>query len=240
MAVAAIEAYDDAVVPSFARPFTGAILQAVSDLHPGRILDLGCGSGATARDLLVAWPAATVLGIDTRLEAVAVAASRSVQELGWAAAEAGQLPFRDASLDLVVAQQVVQFLPEYSVACREMSRVLRPGGRLVVASWSAGGNPVLATLDRILLGTGLRQTPQCGRAQSFHHDLMIAAASDSGLEVFSDTKADVTWEEPNVKRFVACFIPDATPEGRDARRAAVHALTEPMRLECDLLTVVRP
>ena len=55
----------------------------------------------------------------------------------WWAAEAGAMPLPDASFDLVLCQQGLQFFPDRAAALAEMRRVLAPGGRLAISAWRA-------------------------------------------------------------------------------------------------------
>src|SRR5205807_3993174 len=54
--------------------------------------------------------------------------------------DASVLPFEDESFDLVLSAFVVFFMPDPTAALREWGRVLKPGGRLVMATWT-GGDP---------------------------------------------------------------------------------------------------
>jgi SAM-dependent methyltransferase len=110
-----------------ARLLAGASLGA-----DGRMLDVGCGSGQTMawfRGLHPGWEA---VGIDIAQEGLGAA-----QELGETilAASALQLPFPDASFDLVITLDVLQHLPlDHGdvAALAEIRRVIRPGGALLL------------------------------------------------------------------------------------------------------------
>ena len=67
-----------------------------------------------------------------------IAVARAVEpSIDWWTAEAGELPLPDASFDLVLCQQGLQFFPDRAAALCEMRRVLAPGGRLAVSAWRA-------------------------------------------------------------------------------------------------------
>ena len=53
----------------------------------------------------------------------------------WHEGSAVELPFADAAFDVVLCQQGLQFFPDKPGALRDMNRVLRPGGRLVLSVW---------------------------------------------------------------------------------------------------------
>jgi SAM-dependent methyltransferase len=56
-------------------------------------------------------------------------------EIDWVEASAVALPFPDRSFEVVIAQQVLQFVPDRAAAAREIRRVLVPGGRLIASTW---------------------------------------------------------------------------------------------------------
>jgi SAM-dependent methyltransferase len=110
-------------------------------LAPGdRVLDLGCGTGLAA--LEAAALGAQVTGVDpaTRLieEARAAAAARGL-DVTFVVGEAAQLPFADASIDVVISTFGVVFAPDARAAANELARVTAPGGRIVLTAWIASG-----------------------------------------------------------------------------------------------------
>ena len=112
---------------------------------PGEtVLDVGCGSGA---DLLIAarqvGPTGRAIGIEPCEEMARTAeqAARTAK-LGWVEVRRGEataLPTEDGSADLVIANGVVNHLcPDKLAVLREIARVLRPGGRLLLGDVSVG------------------------------------------------------------------------------------------------------
>jgi SAM-dependent methyltransferase len=91
-----------------------------------RVLDVGCGAGATS---LVLREFGTVLGVDFGVEAATAARGRGLQS---ACMDAGHLGVRDESFDVVVALDVLEHLDDDLAAARELRRVLKPGGLLLV------------------------------------------------------------------------------------------------------------
>lgn len=101
-----------------------------------RLLDVGCGPGSITRGLAERLAPGEVVGVDLSKEALASAredaAARALGNLRYVEGSVYELPFPDASFDVVFAHQVLQHLKEPSAAIREMLRVLRTGGRLAV------------------------------------------------------------------------------------------------------------
>jgi SAM-dependent methyltransferase len=98
-----------------------------------RVLDVGCGRGATAHDLALANPGAEVVGIDLLPENVTAGEILygHTPNLSLRVADAEALPLGDASVDRVLCLEAA-FHFDRDAFLREAGRVLRPGGRLVV------------------------------------------------------------------------------------------------------------
>jgi ubiquinone/menaquinone biosynthesis C-methylase UbiE len=119
------------------------LLRLVGPLDRRNVLDVGCGDGVLTRTFAEA-SASRVVGIDIDERMISRASARAAErgvpiDIDYVIGQAQNLPFRGGSLDLVTVVTVLTFVPEPLVAMREMARVLRPGGRLVVGElgkWS--------------------------------------------------------------------------------------------------------
>ena len=130
----AAEAYERYLVPAFFGPFADRLIELAAPVATDRVLDVACGTGAVARRIAPLVSATTGVDLNEGMLAVAGAAEPAVD---WLAADACALPIPDASFDLVLCQQGVQFLPDRASGLREMRRVLAPGGRLALGVWRA-------------------------------------------------------------------------------------------------------
>lgn len=106
--------------------------------EPGeRVLEIGVGTGYYSLDL-AAWigPAGRLELFDLQQEfldhVMAAAAGRGVANLHPTRGDATALPYEDASVDAVVLTAVLGEIPDSDAALREVGRVLKPDGRLVV------------------------------------------------------------------------------------------------------------
>jgi ubiquinone/menaquinone biosynthesis C-methylase UbiE len=101
-----------------------------------RVLDVGTGTGVTATAAAQAG-AAMVVGLDP---SVPMLLTGTTARGGFypVAGRAIDLPFRDGSFDLVSASFVLNHFTKYQTALADMVRVLRPGGKVVVATWGPG------------------------------------------------------------------------------------------------------
>jgi len=106
------------------------------ELQPGaRVLDVGCGTGALLAALAERIANARLVGVDLSWEMLAVARRRSCEQAKLARGFAECLPFGDEKFDAVVCTSVLHFVREPLAALREMRRVLRRGGLLLLTDW---------------------------------------------------------------------------------------------------------
>jgi len=121
------------------------ILELLGDVGGGRVLDVGCGDGEFAVELKKR--GAIVVGIDASAEMIDAAKSRSKlqnADIDFQVAMAEHLPFLAGQFDVVTAITILCFVDDAAPVFREIARVLRPGGRLVIgelgkrSTWAAG------------------------------------------------------------------------------------------------------
>jgi demethylmenaquinone methyltransferase / 2-methoxy-6-polyprenyl-1,4-benzoquinol methylase len=113
-----------------------------ADPRPGEwILDVGAGTGALAAGLRTA--GARVVALDFSQPMLAAGARRDTapRSLLWTAGDATRLPFGDGAFDAVTIAFALRNLPDAAAGLREMARVTRPGGRLVVCEFSTPSAP---------------------------------------------------------------------------------------------------
>jgi SAM-dependent methyltransferase len=104
------------------------------------LLDVACGSGQVA--LIVAREGGVTHGCDIVPELVTAARNRAAHEgvaCNFLEGDAEDLPYEDGQFDCVVSVYGAMFAPRPQLVARELLRVCRPGGRVIMANWTREG-----------------------------------------------------------------------------------------------------
>jgi ubiquinone/menaquinone biosynthesis C-methylase UbiE len=105
------------------------------------VLDVACGSGNATIPAAEAGAETTGLDITPELiEAGKRNAAEAGVEIEWIEGDAMDLPFEDETFDVVLSVFGCMFAPDHAKTAQELARVLKRGGRLVVAAWRPEGN----------------------------------------------------------------------------------------------------
>jgi SAM-dependent methyltransferase len=146
-----------------------------------RVLDAGCGSGRTLQELV---DYGTVSGIELNADAATLARRRELGDVRVGRLE--ELPWDDATFDLITCLDVIEHVPDDSAALIELRRVCRPGGWLLVtvpayqALWSQHdeANHHYRRYSRSMLrGAGRAGGWEVERISSFNSLLLAPAAA---------------------------------------------------------------
>jgi SAM-dependent methyltransferase len=169
------ELYDTYLVPLIFEPYAADLARRVAAVRPRRVLEIAAGTGVATRAMSLALPAdvslvATDLNQPMLDRAAAVGTARPVT---WRQADALQLPFDDASFDVVVCQFGVMFFPDKPKAFAEARRVLGTGGTLLFNVWDRIEENEFADRVTIALGGLFPGDPPRFMARTPHgyHDL---------------------------------------------------------------------
>lgn len=120
-------------------------MEHITKLHPSKIIDLGCGGGRNAAELLKRFPAATVHALD--YSEVSVQKTKQFNQqaikngrLQVTHANVLNLPFSADTFDLATAFETVYFWPGPLESFKEVYRILKKGGCFLIVNESDGTN----------------------------------------------------------------------------------------------------
>ncbi|MGH3249744.1 MAG: class I SAM-dependent methyltransferase [Trebonia sp.] len=115
------------------RRLAGLVLAAINPVPGQALLDVGCGKGGMANLIGQLAPGMRVMGVNIDLHQLAIARRRQAPGVGFTTGDAERLPFAAAAFDTVYAIEVLSHIGDKKAFFGELVRVLRPGGRLVLA-----------------------------------------------------------------------------------------------------------
>ncbi|HYE74165.1 MAG TPA: class I SAM-dependent methyltransferase [Blastocatellia bacterium] len=116
--------------------FVKEVLESMTD-EQAEVADLGCGSGVILNEILTLKQSWTGYGLDISHASInyarKLAAHKGVAERAeFMTGDASMLPYADQSLSLVIASEVIEHLPHPELIVKEIARVLKPGGKLIL------------------------------------------------------------------------------------------------------------
>jgi demethylmenaquinone methyltransferase/2-methoxy-6-polyprenyl-1,4-benzoquinol methylase len=118
------------------------VTREVAKWSPLRILDVATGSGALAAEIRRVVPNASLFGVDFCLPMLHLARRRGLEYL--LVADGLALPFRNQVFDVVTIAFGLRNMASLGAALREMARVLRPGGHIVILDFALPDLPLRA------------------------------------------------------------------------------------------------
>jgi SAM-dependent methyltransferase len=169
------------------------LLVGAAETRPGsHVLDLGSGPGHGSQ--MFAQSGAVVKGVDFSPQMVE-AARRCYPHIMFKEANAEQLPFDNGVFDAVVSNYVVHHLARPGVVFREISRVLKPGGRFAFVVWGAPEeqSSVGAFFGAVEAHHDIAELPHGPLFGVTEHGVYEPLLTQAGLEDCQLTTHDVTW-----------------------------------------------
>jgi ubiquinone/menaquinone biosynthesis C-methylase UbiE len=148
------ESYERFMVPSLFAPWASYLIQRANPQPSEHVLDIACGTGIVARNVAPrVGPQGVVIGLDVNPDMINMArtvAERDHAAIEWHTSPAEQLPFPDQIFDLILCQFGLMFFTDRHGALKQMHRVLRTSGRLVLSVWQGlDRHPFYQTLHEV-------------------------------------------------------------------------------------------
>lgn len=219
-----------------AAPAHEALIAASGIRSGSRVLDVGCGSGEFLRTL--AQHGAVATGVDPAPGMVALA--RTLAPLADVRiAEAEDLPFADASFDVVTAVNALQFADDTVDALAEFARVLAPGGFVAVANWAEGARNDIDAIEASVAAADDDGTGGTGGADDEAapgDDLrapggLETVMSEAGLVVVTAGLVSVPWFAPDDDALVRGVLLGEDPSLLRELAPVVLAAAAPFRTD---------
>jgi ubiquinone/menaquinone biosynthesis C-methylase UbiE len=127
-------------------------LRSPREAQAWRILDLGCGEGHITAEMKKSYPRAEVSGLDYAISAIRTAAERH-KDIDFIVADAYDAPYAPNYFDVIVCNNLWEHVPDPLRFLRGASRILKPGGALIISTPSRYR---LENLLRVLRGKPVR------------------------------------------------------------------------------------
>lgn len=226
LAAGAAAVYEDQKVPAIFEPLAEATLDKNTLDSSDVILDVACGTGIVARKARQRLgPSPRIVGVDLNEGMIAAArnsADEAPRSCEWYVADVTKLPFGAETFSIAFCQQGVQFFPNELAAFKEVGRVLRPRGRLVLSVWNGPSDlfKALATaLDRhVGADIGLRSLSPFlyGQAAAIGSVLSDQGFTDISEHVISLNRVIADPETALPKEIMASPVGPVVAEGGEA------------------------
>lgn len=239
LAQEAAERYQTVLTPHILGPFAEALVDFAHVQAGEQVLDVGCGTGAAARYAATAvGSSGRVVGTDINSGMLNVArALPPIQgtAVEWREANATELPFEADCFDVVLAAQVVQFIPQKTAALAEMRRVAKPNGRVAISLWCPiKESPYFNTLVRTI-STYIGDETAAGLKSAFNlcqTDEIMALFETAGFTSAQIESTQLQLPLPPLTEFVPLHI-QATPmtvgfgkASKEIQQKIIHEVAE--------------
>ncbi len=144
----------DEILMTTMRPIGDSLINSLNLKGNEHVLDVASGTGEPGLTLSALLPDGRVTGSDLSENMVEIAnehaRERSITNYQSLRCDASNMPFEDNYFDHVICRFGIMFFPDIESGLHEMTRVLKPGGRLSVAVWAA---PVLNSFITLMART---------------------------------------------------------------------------------------
>ena len=129
--------YERYLGPFLFEPYALDLVSRLKDKKYADILEIACGTGRVTAHLAKSVKHDTLTATDLNPDMITVAKEMVHEKnIKWMPADAMELPFADASFDLVVIQFGIMFFPDKEKGLKEAYRVLKTGGKLIYNTWN--------------------------------------------------------------------------------------------------------
>jgi len=131
-----IKMHEDFLVPIIYAQWSHHLTDLAEIESGNSVLDVACGTGVVTRAAqMEVGMGGKVTGLDSNEKMLAIARKKS-SGIEWQLGDANSLPFEDSSFDRVLCQFSLMFIDNRIAAIKELMRVCKPNGRVVISIWA--------------------------------------------------------------------------------------------------------
>ena len=154
------------------------------------VLDIGCGTGEFERLVLSEQPGQRMVGVDLSVKMLEMARDKcqAYPNVTFCAASSSALPFPDHSFDMVVSASALHYFDQPEESLREMRRVLRAGGSVVIMDWCK--DYIFCRLFDIVLRLIEPAFQRCYTQREFHR---LLASAQFDIQSARSVRIDAVW-----------------------------------------------
>lgn len=241
------ESYERFMVPSLFAPWATYLVQSANPQLGEHVLDVACGTGIVARKVApYVGSRGIVIGVDVNpdmIDMARIAAEPAHIDIEWHTGPAEQLPFPDENFDLILCQFGLMFFTNRHAALKEMHRVLKTDGRVVLSVWQGlDRHPFYQTLQDVSLRhfgkSSVKAVFSLGNSDELHK-----LFTDSGFRQVAIEPMSLTAYFPRPEEFLAWEIdinPAEAPAlqnlDQEAQQAIMAAVRQDMQSPLEEVT----
>lgn len=226
------------MVPGLFAPWASYLIRRANPQPGEHVLDIACGTGIVARNVAPhVGSQGIVIGLDVNPDMINMArtaAERDRIAIEWHTGPAEQLPFPNENFDLIFCQFGLMFFTDRLAALREMHRVLKTGGRVILSVWQR--------LDRHPFYQAIHEVSRRHLGKSSvqavfslgDSDELRKLLRDSGFQHIEIEPVSITARFPNAGEFLAWEIdvdPAETPALQNLDAGAQQVILAAVRQE---------
>jgi ubiquinone/menaquinone biosynthesis C-methylase UbiE len=208
--------YETHLVSAIFEPLARILIERARPQPGEHVLDAACGTGIVARLVApIVGPSGRTVGLDYDPIMIETA-RRLAPEIEWRQGDLQNSPFPDGFYDLVICQQGLQYLPDPNAGLQQIHRVLRPAGRLVLATWS----DIAKSPGHILLFQALEATIGPEKARPVAWSLadeaqLLELVSKAGFVSVTTTIISLQTKYPSARAFVEIVLKGSSKVTRE-------------------------
>lgn len=172
---------------TFILNFEAKRMRSMTDYNGGDILEIGCGQGKGTKLIKRMFVPESIEAIDLDPKMIERAKSNiNMEEVNFKVADVTDLPYSENQFDAIFDFGILHHVPNWKDAIKELKRVLKPGGKIILEDLS------IESFHVPVLGWILRRTLEHPYDKMFKRDELFSSFEENGFRVLSK-KQNIFW-----------------------------------------------